>query len=325
MITRETYREYDAINYSTLSALSKSPLDVHKEKDFSDGLRNGDMLDILCFDGEDAFAEKYYVSDLDESDMPSDTIKEIIDRSGDLSDESFLDIAKQINYGQSWKEDTIIRKVLEGGIRYIDQLKSAGDRKIISFELYADMKKASSMLVESPLTKRFFEDAEFQKPMTADLHVSDDHPEVEFKSLLDIYKEEDSKVIVGDLKYTSSPLRMFEYEYLRWRYDLQAAIYSNVAAKSTPREVIFYNIVYSSFDNEVYPFKISKNTIARGEHGGFKPNGRFYKGYRELAKEYIWHKQNDKWDLPYEFYVNDGIEINPYSKLADNGSLIAQR
>ena len=309
MITRENYREYDAVNYSTLSSLSKHPSKVIEERDWSDGIQSGDVLDILCFDGEEALFEKYYVSEFSDRDLPSNTVKQIIDESGDYSDESLLDVAKRINYGQSWSEETILRKIFEGGQKYINLLEESGNRKVIGLDFYTSMFNAADQVKNDPNTRMFFEGAEFQKPMTTNIKIEDS--DVAFKCLCDIYINDREAVIVGDLKFTSKPLSSFEYEFMKWRYDIQSSLYSTIPRLITNKPVEFYNIVYSSTDRAVYRFKVHQSTIYCGEHGG-TINGRDYKGWKELTKEYLWHKKHNIWNLPYEFCVNSELIINPY-------------
>ena len=310
-ITKENYREYDAINYSKLSALDKSPKDVHEGK-FNEGIRTGSMLDMLCFDGEEAFFEKIYVSTLKESDLPSDKVKQIIDFSGDFSDESLLDTAKLLNYGQSWNTDTILRKILEGGEAYIKELENSADKEIISMEFYTYLNKAVEKLKTDPVSRSFFEDVEFQKPLVAELNVESGERLVKhkFKVLLDIYDEK-HKIIICDLKFTSRPISSFEYDFMKWRYDLQASLYSSVAGEITKKPVEFYNIVYSQADDVVFKFKSSSKTLYCGKYGG-TVNGRKYKGFQQLSKELLWHTKHDSWTIPYDFCVNSELEIDPY-------------
>lgn len=307
IITRENYREYDAINYSKLSSLDKSPKDVHEGK-FNEGIRTGSMLDMLCFDGEEEFFNKIYVSSLKDSDLPSDAVKKIIDNCGDFSDESLLDTANLLNYGQSWKPETRLNKILESGEAYIRELENSADKEIISLEFYTYLNKAVEKIKTDPSTRSFFEDSDFQKPLVAELMI--EGSKHKFKCLCDIY-EESHKIIIADLKFTSRPLSSFEYDFIKWRYDLQAGLYTSIAGEIAKKPVEFYNIAYSQADDTVFKFKSSPKTLYCGKYGG-TINGRKYKGYQQLAKEFIWHTEHDSWELPYEFCVNSELDIDPY-------------
>lgn len=316
-LTRENYRAYDAINYSKLSALVDHPSKVNEEKDFSDGLRNGDLLDMFCYDGEDAVHEKYYVSTI--TQMPSDTIKEIIEASPNYEEGTLIQTARDMGYGASnWKDSTILRKLEEnGGAEYMMELENAGDKPIISFEKFTEMQQASNLILNHKFTNRFFGDGwQYQKPMKADLHIDCEDP-VTFKGLFDGIKvyEDNKKVIVHDLKYMSGELKYFPSDFMRWKYYIQASLYHDIAAANfrvddaTPYDVEYYNVVYSSMEHKVQNFRIDNSMIVGGRKGFTKASGVPVKGYEELAAELIWHQNKNKWEYPYEVYNNNGTSV----------------
>lgn len=304
-ITRENYREFDAINYSTLSSLDKHPSEVDKDKDFSDGIQNGDLLDLFCYDGEDAVHEKYYVSSL--TSTPSDAIKEIVDQSPDYSDAALLHTARELNYGAStWKDSTILRKIEEAAGDYILELENAGGKPIITFETFAQMQQASKLLKNHQFTKDMFgPEWNYQVPLLAELEVKDGHKEA-FKCLLDGIKDDGSNlIIVHDLKYTSSSLSYFPKDFKSWKYYLQASLYSDIVRELFGKDTIWYNVVYSSFENKVQKFHVDESVIQAGRDG-FWDISYYRRGYKQLAFELLWHQQNNKWDYPYEVYMNGG-------------------
>ena len=308
IITQENYRAYDAINYSKLSALSKNPKDVNTDRVWNDGIQSGSMIDTLCFDGEDKLFEEYYISALTEKDMPSDTIKSIINMADNFSDEELLRCANVVNYGQTWNPPTIIRKIKEAGEKYINELEYSKGKKIISLEFYTSLYNAVQLLKSDHKTREFFIDNDFQVPLTTHLRIEE--TDIPFKCLLDI-KDEKQNIIIADLKYSSRPLRDFPYDFIKWRYDLQASLYSNIVENITKKDVTFYNLVYSAYDNHVFKFKVHPETLYAGKFGGSVGN-RKYKGWLELTKEYLWHQKHNVWDLPYELCVNSELLMNPY-------------
>lgn len=308
-ISREEYREYDAINYSKLASLDKHPSKVNEEKDFSDGIQNGDLLDLFCYDGEDAVHEKYYVSSI--TQMPSDAIKEIIEQSPDFSEAALLHTARDLNYGASnWKDSTILNKITEnGGGEYMMELENAAGRPIINFETFAEMQQASNLLKNHPFTKDMFGHGwEHQKPLVAQLHIHDGDP-VTFKGLLDGIKVDKDRdmIFLHDLKYMSSPLSYFPNDFKKWRYYLQASLYSDIVREIYDMPTVWYNVVYSSLENKVQKFLVTEDMIIGGRKG-FHDISYGRKGYCELAEEYLWHVEHDKWDYPRDVYLNNGVE-----------------
>ena len=316
-ITRENYREYDAINYSKLSALTDHPSKVNEEKDFSDGIRNGDVLDLFVYEGEDAVHDKYHISTL--TSLPSDIMQQIVDEAPNYEDATLIQTARNLDYGGSnWKDSTILRKIEEQAGEYMMDRENAGDKPIISWETFTQMQQADKMLKNHPFTKRFFtEDWEFQKPITQQIHIDDGDP-VKFKGLLDgiTVNEEDKKIVIQDLKYMSSPLRYFPSDFMKWRYYLQASLYHDLAMHHNSSSealdiwnVTFYNVVYSSYDEKVQAFKVDHSMIVGGRKGFTKASGVPVKGYKELASELLWHQDTDSWDYPYEVYKNGGYSV----------------
>lgn len=306
---RDTYRGYDAVNYSKLSSLDKNPKSVNEDKDFSDGLRNGDVLDLLCFE-EEKFHEKYYVSTVGK--LPSDAIKAIIDHVMTMEEyksEDFVRVARAFEYGApNWKDDTIYKKIMDDGEDYIQMLAQANDRIIIDFETYEMLKDATTDLKTDERTKQLF-GGNYQVPLLGMLDVNDDLSTL-YKCLLDSLVEAGDKMIMYDLKYTSSSLSYFQSDFKKWRYYLQASLYSDIVAKAYNKPVDVYYVIWSSVDRKPALFKISEETLKLGRDGGILYNGQRAKGYKQLTEELIWHQKNDLWDYPYQYYKDNFFELD---------------
>lgn len=320
-ITRENYREYDAINYSKLSSLVDHPREVNLDKDFSDGMRNGDILDLFMFDGEDAVVEKYYISSR-EGD-PSDTIKEILEKAPNYSDEMLLQVASEVGYGNSWNPDTVLRKIHEGGQKgasygteYIKELEDSKDKIIITLEEYTKLQRAAKMLKNHQHTSWLFTDIwDFQYPICQEIDISDsfEYEPVLFKALLDGYSQHEDYNVIADLKYTSRSINAFKGQFWSWKYYLQAALYSDLSTAENGRPTKCYYVIYSSLDDDVAVFQITDDMLSFGRNGGYNMKGNWVKGYKELAKELLWHQENNLWDYPYDVYMNNGIRKIDYN------------
>lgn len=304
-ITQENYREYPAKNYSKLSALATHPSKVLEEKDFSAGMQNGDILDLLCFD-KDKFNEKYYVSTLET--LPTDAIKTIIETANTHSDEDLLQTARDLQFGApNWKDATILSKIKENnGEEYIEVLQEADGRRIVSLMQYEELRLAKNKLYNDPWTEMYFRDAEFQKPFVAELEDDDGNIHL-CKALLDIYQERSNHIEITDLKFTSSSLMMFPSDFITWKYYLQASLYSDVVEKATGKPVTFRFVVYSGLDKKVLVFEVNAYTRSVAKVGGNKISGYPVKGYQKLLRELTWHEETGLWDFPYEVYEADGV------------------
>lgn len=324
-ITRQEYRDYDALNYSRLSDLDKHPSKVHEERELSEGATRGDILDTLLFDGEEKFHEDYHVSTLD--DTPSDTIIEIIEgaKPEGYSEDALLLSAERVGYGgDNWKPSTILGKIMDKGEAYIEDLQKAEGKTVVSWELFSQMQRAASTLKQHEFTKDFFTEGwEYQVPYSnsLELEMTPPTPEHEkekvetaaFKGLLDGINLELDFPTIFDLKFTSHPLNKFKGQFFKWRYDLQTAIYADLVWKTEEKiqntGLRYLLVVYSGYENSVRVFQPTSTTLAYGRDGGHTYTGALRKGYRQLAKDFLWHEKHNKWDHPREVYENDGVDL----------------
>src|SRR5690625_7320697 len=89
------------------------------------------------------------------------------------------------------------------------------------------MNRAANMLKEHEFTRGFMQ-GEYQLPLaTTGILKNEDDPV--FKCLIDISNQEQG--YIADLKYTSSTLKGFPYEFIKWGYYLQASLYRDIAMK----------------------------------------------------------------------------------------------
>lgn len=301
-INRDNYREFDAINYSKLSALSDYPAKVNEDRSFSE---NGNVLDLFCYEGEQAVHDEYHVSSL--SSLPSEDMMNIVDLAPNYEDATLIQTAREYGYGaDSWKDSTILRHIEEKAGDYILDLENAGDKKIIDWEMFTEMQRASKLLKSHEFTRDFFTaEWDFQVPVLTEVDIEGEP--TKFKGLLDGMKEDEDVVIIHDLKFSSISLKSFPSQFMSWNYYLQAGQYTDIIKRETGKTTLFYNVVYSSVNKRVQKYIVSPDMIQVGIYGGIGYTGRKVKGYRELAKELLWHQKYNKWEYPYEVYQNDGV------------------
>lgn len=339
-ITFENYRDYPAINQSTLKQLSDNPQKVLEEdKDWSDGMEFGDVLDLLVFSPE-LFDENYYVADLD--NLPSDSIKaimeDLVNRHGeDITEDQVLAAAERHNYGQSWKPSTRLHKILEegDGLQYARMLNESEGKRILSIERHMEMVQAAEILKTHDYTSAYIADdlPEGWERLTQLPLLSYGKPM--YKGLLDlVLVDHNEKVIYPwDLKSTGSNPLYFRGQYVKYQYYLQAALYQhileNLVAEAEEGTNVqeetgltfhpsgykvsnFGFIVIGSQDSTVpLRYKCTDEDLYCGMFGGELRTGREVKGVEELTNELLWHREHDKWEYPYEVYQNGGeLEID---------------
>lgn len=135
----DNYRNNVAVSNSSLSALNpdqggslikfRSFLEGEREKETTPSLTFGSYVHNWI-ENPDEFA----IADFDK---PSETICKMLEdmyrQGGDIMDpETVLHHAALFNYGQSWKEETRISKILEAGRKYFGWLKESNGKVVLS-------------------------------------------------------------------------------------------------------------------------------------------------------------------------------------------------
>ena len=337
LMTEPEYREVNAISYSMLSGVSKTPASLlNTEKLDTPSLTYGSAVDVLCFDGEEVFKQKFIINS---DDTPTkqveaivkDVMLSVIDANGSLIgtlddyDELILSVAKAIEYGKGWHDATIIRKVKdEGGRKMFSFNIEAAGKKVLDTIQYNNVINSKQTLFTHPFCSHWFnanEDEEivFQFPI---LWKYKGRP---CKSLFDIIKinHKDKVIYPVDLKTSYDHVLGFPYNYLKWNYYLQNSFYSEALHywKLENPEFLNYRIDYFRFviissQNPYKPlvYKTTEQDLWVGKHGGkLLRTGEEVKGFDQLITDMEWHIENELYDFPREIYEKNGeIELGVF-------------
>lgn len=144
---------------------------------------------------------------------------------------------------------------------------------------------------------------------------------MKFKSMMDkiIINHHDKTIQIYDLKCTWNVENFFEEYYLKRRSYIQAYLYHE--ALLTCDENIFgfnhreYAIVHPAFivcdsTNYMEPLVYTLTGMdLLDAYEGFEYKGREYRGVRDIIKDLKWAKENDKWRISRENFINNG-QIN---------------
>ena len=337
---RETYREYDAINYSKLSTLQKNPSDVVDDRDtWNDGMAFGSIVDILCFEPE-LFDKQFYVSSANRE--PSGTAKKladwILENVTGLKIGSLGSVISEEWQNQSWGLSDLLDKAEEavgsstnfqkyGGLDYLKEQIESKNKHVVSQELVLKAKAARNTLLTHKFTKKYFTEQDntyelkFQVPILWSLK---DHGIDELgKCLLDIVliDHEEKKVYPIDLKTTSRSALGFESQVLKWSYYLQASYYYYAMKFVAEKDKSYTDytvqpfkfIVLSQKDiNRPYIYNTTEEELVCGKDGGYINRwDTEVRGWKQLIKDLQWHIKNNKWNYSREVYENNGeVELN---------------
>lgn len=333
IMTEPEYREVDAISYSVLSGVSKSPASLLNTAKFeSPYLTYGSAVDVLCFDGEEKFKKKFTInvgvspSSIVEK-ITRDVMKAVEEANGSLIgtlddyDSLILDVAKANEYGKGWHDPTILRKVKdEGGRDLFTFIQENEGKQILDTIQYENVLNSRNTLYTHPFSKQWF-NIEGNQQLLFQFPILWVYKGKKCKSLFDIIKiDHDEKVIYPvDLKTSYDYVLGFPFNFLKWKYYLQASFYTEALIywKLQHPEFLDYRIdlfrfVIISSQDPMKPlvYKTTPEDIYVGKYGGkLQRTGEEVKGFDTLIDDMQWHLDNQLFDYPREVYEANG-ELN---------------
>lgn len=271
-VTEEEYRKDSAISYSTLSRFEREgwrKIGQLYDKQETAALQFGGAVDCLLTDGEVAFKERYFVADFpDLQDSIITIVKALFSTySGQyrsinmIPDVKVSDAAVIFKFQNNWKPETRVKVIKEKGEDYYNLMYLAGDKVILTQAEYNEVLACIEELRSNDVTEVFFNgsydesiEKEFQLKFKAE------YDGIPLRCMFDeLIVDHVHKIIYPiDLKTTGHPEEEFESSFSKWRYDIQAKLYTYILS-----EVIKNDEYFSSFKIEHYQFiTINRRTLA---------------------------------------------------------------
>jgi hypothetical protein len=227
--TRKEYFEYDALSYSMLKAFDKDPSSVLKENNISGAaIDYGSAVDVLMFDGEEEYHKQFSVIS---ATKPSDTGLKLVDYM--LSKDSVTrETAKQgiIDLGlwKNMKIETSVKKyITEEFMTYAGEVYDSEGKTVLDVETNQRVGEAVYHLCNNPYCAPYFINTDEIEVLTQFAWVFE-HQGQKFKCMLDalVIDKKEKTITPVDLKTTSGSYSDFKFNALKYRYDLQAQLYS---------------------------------------------------------------------------------------------------
>lgn len=335
-----SYRNNPAINQSLLVALSKGVGSFKfqdKEEFTPDPLLIGSAVDCLLTTPEE-FESRFYISDLnftsgvakliktvyDEVDKPAYGINHYEDR---LMEEAVLQ-----DYGQSWKPETVWKKIVEQESLWNALCISEG-KEMISKSQLPIIDFCVTNLKTHPFTSKIIGiKGEYQK------EIYFKHRGLDCKALLDkvIVNNTAIDLIIGDIivppksilpidiKTTGESVKMFPKSFRKYRLDTQASwymlalkkIYPDftilplafvVTSTSTKEAPLIYVTQWNDLYIGKYGGKIGKKRIRPYKKYNSKPDILGYEQMIDLYLEQLSLPEDVRFKYDYFIYKNNGI------------------
>lgn len=315
-ITRENYREFNAVNFSKLSTLSFNPALVNKEKKESEALDFGSLFDCLITDA-DRFNDEYIVSDVEK---PTAQLGEFLDLFLSCQLETIeekydyaYDEMKLRNPKLRDKKEKFVERLEKEAKPYLTFLVSSKDKKVVSKADYNLAVLMRDSLYSNQFTSPYFNmsfdwETQFQIPLLGEMEG------IEYKGLLDmiLINHARKKIIPIDIKTTGEYPNAFQKSVKKWNYLLQASLYWDLVQLNYPDYEIddFLFFVSSKvLPEKPYIWKADWSARNLGKNGGILGDGTKMMGYRELAENLQWHERSGLWEYPRATYENRGINL----------------
>ena len=269
------------------------------------------------------FTDKFHIMG---NSVISETIRKVVDyvfaevggEYGDLLEnckDSIVRACGYQEYGQAWKEETRIAKVIAtGSVYYKDLIKSKG-KTVISQEDYAKAVTCHASMVSDSYISKYLKPGPNQQLIKKQV-IQFEYRTVECKGELDlVFIDHDKKTITPlDVKTIGTSVYGFLYNFWKYRYDFQAAVYSfGLACQfedliKQGYYVLPFKFIVCEKDSYNKPliYSVSEDILNIGMDGGSNSDGRSYEGFEQAIERYLFHIEKDLWDYPMEYYENNG-------------------
>jgi hypothetical protein len=332
------YKSLPGTNQSILKKILDHPKDYLKAKARQESPEEsteehfvfGSMVDMMLLSSRAEFDTKF--ERIPDDVKCSDTIKAIVNGIySELSDSNvpvtdaglrpiILKYCNEFGYQGNWKDDTRVDKIIKDGSEYYDILVRGVNKTLVTETEYANAVSCLMALKSDAFTRQYV-DKKFEKNNVEFL----DRVIIQFVHNGRTIKGELDRVVINhtkktitpvDFKTTGKTVKGFKYDFWKYRYDFQAAVYK-LGLLAHPDIIALLNKEYS-LENFVYCV-VEKNLVYNpmnfvvpsavdniGLHGGFLSNGQEVEGFFAACARLDFAENNDAWEYPMEYYQLEG-------------------
>lgn len=270
-------------------------------------LVEGRALHCLLLEQE-KFDDLFVVSP---NSLPGDNAKKVIDKVYALScqdgceglslsshEEVILDILREINLHQSLKTDQQrVEKILTAeNISYYEFLKSKGSKTVIDQETYDKLRGYVDIILSNESVTSLLQlgspNSWSEVPLEAETKYG-----FGLKGIIDnyVYDPETKVVTINDFKTTGKTINEFKETVDYYKYWMQAAMYYKlIEANFKGLSEIRFNFIVIDKYQQVFAFPVCAATL----HS-------WVWSLDEILVKANHHYVNRRYDLPYEFLVNN--------------------
>ena len=289
-ISEPEYRQDTALSYSTLAKFEREGfgcLDTLFERVESPSLLFGSCVDTLLTDGEKAFADQYFISDIPKLKPSAEpVVKQLYEtfynsytNINDIPDADMMSVISQNGYmaNTNWGTAAKCKSIRTEGAAYYQTMFMAGNKRIVPQEVYNKVFACVRALKDSPATRQYFADNDPFSDLERcyQLKFKGNLGDIDYRCMADlIIVDHKNKIVYPcDLKTSSHREYEFPVSFLQWRYDIQARLYWRLIRQAMDSDDYFKNfklgeyrfIVVNNIDNPVPLIWNFRQTQASGE------------------------------------------------------------
>ncbi len=339
------YRKIKALNCSMIKLFDTDPIKFYeqfklgkKKKDSkSTALLIGDMVDFYLldckgdekefhnrfdekfalFEGTKGTGQVFFLADLLFEVTQADTDDEGVIKSD--FELRFSEACKKVQVLGKYKGSTEEKMLVDfekNGLTYFQTLMNNLGKNVVETSLVDKALKVAELLKTDPFTADLFDTDTNHVEHFPKFVIEWEFMGIDCKSELDlIIIDHKNKVIYPkDLK-TTYDNENFEYGYLKYRYDLQAAFYYHAvkywAAENDMKdyniEPMEFIVADTSYNNRrPIRFQTSQEDYSKSYYG-FSLRGIKYKGLDEIVEDILWAEESGNWNVSKDVFDNKGI------------------
>ena len=306
------YREDSALNFSLLATLFNNPKEVKMQKDPSAHyFVFGTLVEELITDVD--VSDKYVLATIPEPTGQMSIYVNALHRYKGDHDLAYKAV-EEANNGVKVRSTATTFKTNYNtqGKAYYEFLQLAENKIVLSLEDWNSANNISKNVKNLDLFRKIQGNTNYKVFYNVPLFTTyklKTEENIEVKALLDmiVFNESDRTIEIYDFKTTSSPLTSFIQTVKKYRYDIQASLYSYITEKIfSDWHITAFKFIVGNKNNQQVKIFTTSVTDKYNSRFGFKtPSGYLYKGWVQLIEEYLQHERYDYWDLPVEFWEEE--------------------
>lgn len=258
-VDEATYRKGEGYSYSTLAKFQREGFRKIKylfEKVESPSLVFGGLVDTLLTGTQEEVDEKYFIADFPSlSDSLEKIVNALYRKTGghfltlkDIPEEVIHEVAINENYysAEKWK-NLRLKNILEGCSDYYDLLRLAGEKTLVSQEIFNKAILSKEELKSNSYTRFFFArdngidgiERIYQAKFKADYNGIP----IRCMSDLIVVDHINKTVTPVDLKTSFHYEEDFEKSFTDWRYMIQAQLYAYIIKQNMLQDAYFKDFI----------------------------------------------------------------------------------